>query len=104
MTEYRVKITQRLTSEICECLAFVNTVSPQAADQLSKEISEAIRSLQFFPNRYPEISDLEILGVKMRKMPIHDGRYLVLYKVLKDEVIVCDLVDVRKDIKFAQSL
>ena len=104
MTEYQVKITQRLTSEICECLSFVNTVSPQAADQLSNEFSEAIRSLKFFPNRYPEINGLEVLGVKMRKMPVHDGRYIVLYKVVKNEVIVCDLFDVRKDTKFAQSL
>ena len=97
MAEYKILITQRAFSGITECVLFVNNVSNDAAKSLHNEIISKIDSLKDFPNSYPEIEGLTIGGVKIRRMPVHNGRYLVLYKVETDLVTICDVVDSRKD-------
>ena len=57
----------------------------------------AIKSLSSFPNKYPEVPGLLIRDIKVRKMPIHDGRYVILYKVENDNVVIYDIIDTRKD-------
>ena len=97
MNNYSIIITQRAYSSITECVLFVNNVSIEAANHLYDEMMTAINSLSSFPNKYPEIPGLLIRGIKVRKMPIHDGRYVILYKVENDNVVIYDIIDTRKD-------
>lgn len=97
MNNYKIVITQHAFSSISECVMFVNNVSPEAANSLYEELMTSIKSLSTFPNKYPEIQDLLIMDAKVRKMPIHNGRYVILYKVENDTVVIYDIIDTRKD-------
>ena len=97
MTNYKINITQRAFSDISECVLFAKKASSKTAKELYLEIITAINSLSSFPNKYSEIKDLTIRNVKVRKMPIHNGRYLILYKVETETVVIYDVIDARKD-------
>ena len=97
MNEYKITITQRAFSDINECVLFVNNVSNEAARELYSEIITSINSLKTFPNAYPNIEGLTIGGVSIKRMPVHHGRYLIIYKVENDLVTIYDVIDSRKD-------
>ncbi|MBE6127096.1 MAG: type II toxin-antitoxin system RelE/ParE family toxin [Erysipelotrichaceae bacterium] len=97
MAELKILITQRAFSDICEHILFVRNVSLEAAKELYEETTASLRSLSSFPERNPEIQDLRIAGARIRKMSIHNGHYVALYKVDGDTVVVYDAVDSRKD-------
>lgn len=97
MNNYKINITQRAYSSISECVMFVKNVSFDAAKTLYEDIISSIKSLSTMPNKYPEINGLLIRGCKVRKMPIHNGKYVILFKVENDNVDVYDIIDVRKD-------
>ena len=97
MNEYKITITQRAFSDINECVLFVSLVSKDAAKELYKEIIDSINSLKTFPNAYPSVEGLIIGGVAVKRMPIHHGRYIVLYKIDADIVTIYDIIDSRKD-------
>lgn len=97
MNTYQIQITNRACFDIFECVSFLSFISKEAADKLHTEIIESIYSLSSFPNRYPEIEDFKILGYKVRKMTIQNGRYLILYRVKVETVIVYDVIDCRKE-------
>ena len=97
MTGLKISITQRAFSSICEHILFVRNVSLEAAKELYEETMASLRSLSSFPERCPEIQDLRIAGARIRKMAIHDGRYVALYKVDGDTVVIYDVIDTKKD-------
>lgn len=97
MNEYRITITQRAFSDINECVLFVNIVSNEAARELYSEIISSINSLKTFPNSYPNIEGLTIGGASIKRMPVHHGRYLIIYKVENDLITIYDVIDSRKD-------
>lgn len=97
MNKYEVVITQRAFADINECVLFVNVVSKEAAKDLYKELIESIRSLEVFPNAYPDIEGLKIGQNSVKRMPIHNGRYLIVYSVKDYIVTVYDILDSRKD-------
>jgi len=97
MNKYEVVITQRAFADISECVLFVNAVSKDAAKELYKEIIESIKSLETFPNAYPDIEGLKIGPSSVKRMPIHNGRYIVVYKVSDNTVTIYDILDSRKD-------
>ena len=97
MNEYKITITQRAFSDINECVLFVNLVSKEVAKELHKEIIDSINSLKSFPNAFPNIEGLTIGGIAVKRMPIHHGRYIILYKVETDLVTIYDIIDSRKD-------
>ena len=97
MNNYSIIIAQRAYSSITECVLFVNNVSIEAANHLYDEMILAINSLPSFPNKYLEIPGLLIRNTKVRKMPVHDGRYVILYKVENNNVVIYDIIDTRKD-------
>ena len=97
MNNYKINITQRAYSSITECVLFVNNVSSEAANSLYEEIMHSVKSLLVFPNKYPEIQGLSINGIKIRKMIIHSGRYIILYKVEGELIVIYDIIDSRKD-------
>ena len=97
MAELKVSITQRALSGICEHILFVRNASLEAAKALYEETMTSLRSLSSFPERCPEMQDLRIAGARIRKMSIYNGRYVTLYKIDGDTVVVYDAVDSRKD-------
>lgn len=97
MGSYKIVITQRAYSDITECVLFVNNVSNEAAKSLHVEIISSIRSLVTFPKAYPVIEGMVIKDQEIRRMPIHNGRYLVIYGVNADTVTIIDIIDSRKN-------
>ena len=97
MDNYKIEITQRAFLDITECVSFVKNVSVEAANELYREIINAINSLCSFPNMFHEIEGLKIRENKVRKMPIHQGRYVIIYKVEKNAITIYDVLDTRKD-------
>ncbi len=92
-----IKVNKRPFADIRECVLFVNNVSNEAAKELYDETITSISSLGTFPNAYPDIEGLGIGGTSIKRMPVHRGRYLVLYKVETDEVTIYDVIDSKKD-------
>lgn len=97
MDAYKIAITQRAFSDIYECVLFVSNVSKEAAKVLYTEIVSSINSLKTFPNAYPNIEGLVIGGINIKRMPIHHGRYFIIYKVEGDLITIYDVIDSRKD-------
>lgn len=97
MVQFKISITQKAFSSISEHVLFVRNVSLEAAKELYGETMTSLRSLSSFPERHPEIQDLRIADAHIRKMAIHDGRYVALYKVDGDTVVIYDVIDTRKD-------
>ena len=97
MNTYKIAITQRAFSDINECVLFVSNVSKEAAKVLYTEIISSMNSLKTFPNTYPNIEGLVIGGISIKRMPIHNGRYLIIYKVEGDLITIYDVIDSRKD-------
>lgn len=97
MNAYKIAITQRAFSDINECVLFVSNVSKEAAKVLYTDIISSINSLKTFPNAYPNIEGLVIGGINIKRMPIHHGRYLIIYKVEGDLITIYDVIDSRKD-------
>ena len=97
MGDYNIVITQRAFFDINERVLFVGNVSNEAAKNLYKEIIDSISSLKTFLNAYPDIVGLTIGGCGVKRMSIHNGRYLALYKVQNNTVTIYDVIDSRKD-------
>ena len=97
MGEYKIAITQRAFSDINERVLFVNNVSKETAKELYSEIISSINTLKTFPNAYPSIEALTVGGVEIKRMPIHRGRYFVIYKVEGVLITIYDVIDSRKD-------
>ena len=97
MADYKIIITQKAYTDIAECLLFVRQVSEEAAKNLYNEIINSINGLKSFPNAHPCIEGLNISGVNVRKIPIHKGRYLIIYKVDGEYITIYDIIDSRKD-------
>lgn len=97
MNACKIAITQRAFSDINECVLFVNIVSKEATKVLYTEIISSINSLKTFPNAYSNIEGLVISGINIKRMPIHNGRYLIIYKVEGDLITIYDVIDSRKD-------
>ena len=97
MNKFQVVITQRAFSDINECVLFVNAVSNEAAKKLYEEIINAIKSLETFPGAYSDIEGLTIGLSKIKRMPVHNGRYFIIYKIVDKTVTIYDIFDSRKD-------
>ena len=97
MDTYKIAITQRAFSDINECVLFVSNVSKEAAKVLYTEIISSINSLKTFPNAFPNIEGLVIGDINIKRMPIHHGRYFIIYKVEGDLITIYDVIDSRKD-------
>ena len=97
MNTYKIVITQRAFSNNNEYALFVSNASKEAANELYTEIISSINSLKTYPNIYPNIEGLVIGGISIKRMPIHHGRYLIIYKVVGDLVTIYDVIDSRKD-------
>ena len=96
MNNVEIGISERAFNSIGKILDFVKNVSPISANNLKDEISVSIDSLKHFPERYPSI-DISINGKIIRKMPIANGRYQIIYAFKDSKILIYDVIDCRKE-------
>lgn len=97
MEKYKIVFSKKAYFDLLQCFLFIRNVSLDAANKMYEEVISSIELLSTFPNAYPIIDKLTILGSNVRKMPIQKGRYIIVYKVRKEDIVIYDILDSRKD-------
>ena len=92
--KYRVTILGKALSDINACVAFVANVSKSAAKILGDQIYDTIDSLETFPERNP-IFEVIKDSTNFRRCLVNE-RYLIIYLIEADKVIVHAVIDKRK--------
>ena len=93
---YQVVISDRAVGLLLRHVHFVAQVNVQAAERLREEIMEAAKSLQRFPERNMWLCDPMLPVSKYRKMLV-SKRYLLVYQIKDDTVLIEYLLDCRQD-------
>ena len=99
MHSYNVIITAKAQSDISECIAFVMKVSNEAALSLFDDIYANIESLKLFPERNPVFEMPKSFPIVIRKHII-SKKYIALYGIEKDSVIIYRLIDSRRNFDY----
>ncbi len=93
---YHVIISERAGEMLVQHARFLAQVGAQAADNLRRDIVEAAKSLQEFPERGSWLADPVLPANKYRKLLV-DKRYLLIYQIKDNTVYVDYVVDCRQD-------
>ena len=92
-----VRLSKKATLQINDSLSFVAKVSKEAANSLLQEIKSKLSNLSTFPYSGSSLTEQPVTGIDMRKLIVSDGRYGIIYAVLKEYVYVYYFVDFRMD-------
>ena len=92
---YKIEWSSKSVSDLAEHVSFVGKVSKEAASALSSSIINTSLSLSSFPGRFPEFPMPRNFPVVIRKCVI-DGRYIILYGVLNNSVMIYRVLDARR--------
>ena len=84
---YKVIVSDRAKQMLGMHIRFIAQISKEAARKKKKQLTEAIRSLAFMPQRYPFFENPYIPHGKYHKMYV-ESWYLVLYQIKDDRVEV----------------
>ena len=84
MEIYKVKIYPAAKQDLPDLVAYLNTLSPDAALRLYDRITEEILSLSRMPERCPRPRDLALAAKGYRYLIVE--KYLVFYVVEHDTV------------------
>lgn len=95
MDSYRIIISTPAQEDIASCVSFVLKVSKEAATCLKNEILSSIDSLSFFPERNPLFNMPINFSYPIRKLIINK-RYVALYSIESENVVVYRVIDSRK--------
>lgn len=93
---YHVIISERAGEMLMPHIRFLAQVSTQAADELRRDVIEAAKSLQNFPERGSWLTDPMLPANKYRKLLV-DKRYLLIYQIKDDTVYINYILDCRQD-------
>jgi plasmid stabilization system protein ParE len=93
---YHVIISERAEEMLVQHVRFLTQVSTQAADKLRRNVIEAAKSLQKFPERGSWLTDPLLPANKYRKLLV-DKRYLLIYQIKDDTVYIDYILDCRQD-------
>ena len=93
--EYRVQWSAKSVSDLGGHVAFQKKASIEAAQTLSLKVISAGMSLSSFPERFPEFPMLRNFPCTIRKYVV-DGRYILLYGVIGDAVMIYRVLDARR--------
>lgn len=102
--KYLVKTSETVYFQINDSMSFLARVNKIAAKKDLNEILASIKTLEEFPERNPVVPNLEIIGRKVYKFPILNGRYIILYSIVENKVFVNKFLDSRKDNKIFDDL
>ncbi len=92
---YKVEWSSKSVSDLTEHVSFVGMATKEAAPTLSSSIIVAGLSLSSFPERFPEFTMPHNFPVIIRKCVV-DGRYVILYGVVNNSVMIYRILDARK--------
>jgi len=96
---YTVIVSDIATNMLMQHVRFMAQVSVQAAEKLQAEIIEAAKSLKDFPERNSWLADPLLPANKYRKMII-SKRYLLIYQIKDDVVLIEYILDCRQEYKW----
>ena len=96
MEEYGICWTTQAQTDFITCLSFVMFASKEAADNLKKDLSNAILSLKTFPERYPVFEMPKYAIITMRKL-IVNKRYVILYSIEDENIFIYRIIDSRRN-------
>ncbi|MBQ7581036.1 MAG: type II toxin-antitoxin system RelE/ParE family toxin [Clostridia bacterium] len=94
--KYTVIVSDTAKRQIASHVAFLANVSKEAAKNTKNTIIEALRSLETMPGRYPFLDEDLLPKNKYHKMFV-ESRYLILYQVRDNVVLVDYIVDCRQE-------
>lgn len=97
--KYSVIISEKAADMLIQHMRFLVEVNIEAAEKLREEMIEASKSLQYFPERNPRLSDKALTGNKYRKMII-SKRYLLIYQIRDGTVYIEYILDCRQDYRW----
>ena len=94
--KYKVIISRRAADELIAHIGFLARVSQEAAEKLRREVIDAVRELEFMPERNPRVVADELPYGKCRKKLVAK-RYLLIYQIKNKNVFVDYILDCRSD-------
>ncbi len=92
---YKVKIYPTAQQDLAEIVAYLNTLSPDAALRYYDMLVEEIAGLSTMPERCPHPRDLALTAKGYRYLIVKD--YLVFYMVVGDTVQIHRILYGRRD-------
>lgn len=93
---HNVVVLKRAWQMLGAHMRFLARVSPEAAQKTRNTLLEAMRSLAVMPGRYPFFNGDFVPRDRYHRMPV-ERRYLILYQIQDDAVIVDYILDCRQD-------
>lgn len=93
--DYNVEWSSKSISDLSDHISFLKKASKEAASALSSKIIEAGLSLSSFPERFPEFPMPHNFPIVIRKCVV-DGRYIILYGVTNQSVMIYRILDARR--------
>ena len=95
MDKFQVIITNKAQSDLADCVGFVKRVSIEAAKQLASDLYSSFYNLDTFPEKNPVFPMPKSFPFVLRKQIVNQ-RYIVLYTVEKQDVIIYRVLDARR--------
>jgi toxin ParE1/3/4 len=88
-----VEFSANALTDLVAIFAYLNPLNPAAAERTIADLEKRCRSL----SRYPERGSPALVrqGVSLRKVVV--GRYVVLYEVLNDTIVITAVVHGARD-------
>ena len=99
MDQFKIDVTTKAHEDIADCVFFVMRVSKEAALALTTTIYSSLATLNSFPERNPVFEMPKHFPFIVRKHII-DKRYVALYSIEKDKVIIYRVIDTRKKCEY----
>ena len=93
---YKVIVSQKAEEMLMKHIAFIATVSKEAAGKEKNRIITAIRYLEEDPDIYPFLDEDCIPKNKYHKLVI-GKRYMILYQIKDQTVYVDYIIDTRQN-------
>ncbi|MDD3926409.1 MAG: type II toxin-antitoxin system RelE/ParE family toxin [bacterium] len=94
--EYGVIVSDRASEMLIQHVRFLAQVNSKAAQSLIEGFKVSAKSLRKFPERNPWLADPALPVNKYRKLLVHK-RYLLIYQIRGDTVLIDNIVDCRQD-------
>ena len=95
MEKYKVIISSKAQTDLANCISFVLNVSKEASIDLANSFYSSFDSLTTFPERNPIFEMPKSFPYQIHKQIIN-GRYIALYAIQNDKVIIYRILDSRR--------
>jgi hypothetical protein len=93
---YEVIISDKASEMLLTHVRFLAQVSEEAAQEVAGRFTSSARSLEYFPERNPWLTDISLPINKYRKL-LFSKRHLIIYQIKDNKVYIDYIVDCRQD-------